>query len=380
MKKFWVGCAAMYCAVLAVVLCCVCSGDGIGEAFTKKTRPFDTYKVTVLNGGYGASTWNDYEAGTTVTIDAGTKTDSVFWMWTSDTVSNVQFADSSKSRTTFTMPAMNVNVKAWWKAAIATPTYAVVIFDGIKNSELFYKEGDNVEVEAVGPFAIWIAADTALEQTDLNFANPTSRKTSFKMPAKDLLVFAYPTAVRFTWEAAEQSSIYMIMASEEDVAWWYDAVYFWQGYDDVADYIALLHMSHRPLGDGSDMIPNNIYKNEDPTNVKHKSKYYAIDEGEYTAICTVIDTLFSDTFDIVANYDIYVDEDAHMAYFEIGFDVGLFLSGEELENPDTWVLKDAFDNPATPPNLVKAKAKKTKFLKKVKKDNVTYYVFRRARK
>jgi hypothetical protein len=356
---------------------------GLGLLVSSCQDPVDTYKVTVLNGGDGASTWNDYAEGATVTINAGTKADSVFWMWTSDTVSKVQFADDSKSTTTFTMPAMNVNVKAWWKAANTTPTYAVVIFDGIKNSELFYKEGDNVEVEAVGPFAIWVAADTALEQTDLNFANPTSRKTSFKMPAKDLLVFAYPTAVRFTWEAAEQSNIYMIMASEEDVDWWYDDIYYNQGYDEMADSAALLHISHRPLGGGSAMIPNNIYKNEDPTNVKHKSKYYAIEpDTNYVAICTVIDPEMGDTFDIVANYYIFIDDDTDKSYFGVGFDVGLFLEGEEWDDDiaDTWVLKEAFDNPATPPYLQKAKTKKAKFLKKVKKDNVTYYVFRRARK
>jgi len=354
---------------------------GLGLLVSSCQEPKDTFKVTVLNGGEGASTWNEYEEGEIVTISAGTKADSVFWMWTSDTVSNVQFADDSKSTTTFTMPAMNVNVKAWWKAAKdEAPRYAIVIFDGLELSdELFYKAGEKVEIEAVGPFAIWTAADVSFSQVDLNFANPTSRKTSFTMPAKDLFVMAYPTAVRYTWEAVEQSKIYMIMASEEDVDWWYEAVYYEQGYDELEDSEALLYISHRPLGKGSDMIPNNIYTNEDPTNVTHKGKYYAIESYNYTAICTVIDPEMKDTFDIVANY--FIDEDTDEPYYGVGFDVGLFLSGDEFgEDPDTWVLKETTDNPDKDPYLQKAKAKKAKFLKKLKKDNVTYYVFRRARK
>ena len=261
-----------------------------------------------------------------------------------------------------------------------------------------YIKDDYVNIDAGTPyygkeFYMWTSLPT------VNFDDATKSTTRFLMPGQDVVVTAWfidagtakvEPKIRYTWEAEQLPSIYMISASYDDVDTWYEDVYY-RLYADLPDAQALLHISHRPLGEGSELIPNNLYVNSTmgtEYDTKNKGVYLPIEEGDdYTAICTVIDRKLTtpDTFDIVANYDVRVK--SNKAYFEVGFDVALFLdptlnpdpnADPDDPDPDLWVLKDTYDKSTTKPMLEKKKA--AKLLKKLKKGDVTYYVFRRASK
>jgi hypothetical protein len=259
-----------------------------------------------------------------------------------------------------------------------------------------YIEGDYVTINAGKPyygkkFYMW----TSLPAVD--FDNVEDSTTRFLMPGQDVVVTAWfidavttklEPKIRYTWEAEQLPNIHMISASYEDVDDWYEEVYY-RLYADLPNDEAFLHISHRPLGEGSELIPNGIYVNftmGTEYNTENKGVYFPIAEGDdYTAICTVIDPVLKDTFDIVANYDVRIT--GNKAYFEVGFDVALFLdptlnpdpdADPDDPDPDLWVLKDAYDTSTHAPMLEKKKA--AKLLKKLKKGDVTYYVFRRASK
>jgi len=362
----------------------------LGLLVSSCVEPKDTYSVTVSGSGAvsdnGSGT--EYEAGDVVTIKAGTKADSVFWMWTSDTVSNVTFDNPTSPTTTFIMPAMNVAVKAWWKPKdVEVEYYTAYIFnDGEDQENVFveeYEAGDTVKITAVGSFLMWAATDTNGAFINVNFGNAFARSTFFIMPAKDVYVFVVPevdiepeASVRYTWEAVEQPNIIAISASYDDVLYWFEEVY------SAADYVEE-DATAIPLYDGSHEIPDNIYSRTIGS-TEYKGVYLPISEGQYTAVCSVIDTLFfkvdtasGDTLyniaDIVANYDIEIGAD-EKSYFEIAFDVGTFLAGED----DLGWFGEKYDNPVTGPSLEKAKVKK--LVKKVKKGKVTYYVLHRLGK
>ena len=73
----------------------------------------DTYQVTVKNSTATNSGAGFYEAGKTVTIHAGSRSNYTFIGWT--TSSGVTFANAAKADTTFKMPAKAVEVTANWK-------------------------------------------------------------------------------------------------------------------------------------------------------------------------------------------------------------------------------------------------------------------------
>ena len=73
----------------------------------------DTYQVTVKNSAATNSGAGSYEAGKTVKIHAGSRSNYTFIGWT--TSSGVTFANAAKADTTFKMPAKAVEVTANWK-------------------------------------------------------------------------------------------------------------------------------------------------------------------------------------------------------------------------------------------------------------------------
>ena len=73
----------------------------------------DTYQVTVKNSAATNSGAGSYEAGKTVTIHAGSRSNYTFIGWT--TSSGVTFANAAKADTTFKMPAKAVEVTANWR-------------------------------------------------------------------------------------------------------------------------------------------------------------------------------------------------------------------------------------------------------------------------
>lgn len=405
----------------------------MGMFVTSCVEPVDKYSVTIESGitgqgdsslttqRPGASGGGSYEEGETVTIVAGTApTGKVFDRWTSGNA-DVVFADSKSPTTSFVMPASDVRVAAWFKdGTVVNATYIVTLVGGVEHAYVANKnefvDGEDgpidpdFEFDTIGEFE---AGDTVVifsgyyDEEDLEFINWTntgaplsfnpsasSCRAYFVMPARDVTVTAnwdvieWPEAnVRFTWEAEQLPNIYMISASFDDVNTWYTDVWEKQ-YEDLDDEeLALLHVSHIPFNKGSTQVANNLYSNfnmETVYDTTHKAEYFEIDNGAYTAICTVIDPSMKDTFDIVANYEIATYVDAVNIYIEVGFDVGLYLDMEDTpgaDDPDNWIVMAYNDNPDTAPVLAKTQTKHAaKFLKKLKKDNVTYYVFKRAKK
>jgi hypothetical protein len=186
------------------------------------------------------------------------------------------------------------------------------------------------------------------------------------------------TQIRYTWQSTQQNNIVSIAASFADVKDWYDNIWYpyypkvWNNGDG--------EVSHKPLWNGSTEIENNIWSST-LKSTQYKGKYFPISSGKYTAICTVLDPIYGDTFDIVANYEIkeylYAGSDPSTTYYELAFDVKRFLDGGQ--NPDKWWYFDDFNNKSEPPKLTKTPTSKP-FLKVVEENDVTYLIFRRPEK
>jgi hypothetical protein len=204
--------------------------------------------------------------------------------------------------------------------------------------------------------------------------------TAFIMPNKNVSISvnwvdADGANVRFSWRLAEQSSIQSIAANTKDVADWYNTIFLGDDYNDLdaTDY---------PWFVGNRDVPENLYSRtlHSSNGSPNKGKYFVTYEGNYTAVATVEDYEIDDpdgephVYDIVANYTLDVTSSKGNKFFEVAFDVGNFLDGNE----DKGWFDDSFKDDQTGPRLEKKKA--AKLLKKIKKDNVTYYVFKRASK
>ena len=69
--------------------------------------------MLTVDSGYGAQRRTQHAESTTVSINAGTRTDYRFTRWTASV--EVGFADASAAATTFVMPASDVTVTATWE-------------------------------------------------------------------------------------------------------------------------------------------------------------------------------------------------------------------------------------------------------------------------
>jgi len=311
------------------------SADSTVDTDTTQTPPV-TYTVAVdfkdietgatLTGVSGSSSSGagTYEAGQTVTLRAGSKSGYAFSSWTSDTVSNVlPPAGVPNPTTTFTMPARNVRITGWYEESDLPPTY----YDG-------------------------------------------------------------EAQVRLSWPDSARRAGYdiLVSASVTDVEYWVEEVYGSDDYvlDDATDF---------PRNDGNPSLPNNFYKSaEHAQTVVNKSKYFDTDAGSYTAVCSVEDQY--GIFDFVANYTITVNPatataDGADKWFEVVFDIIDYIeyyNTDEGGPDDTGVFLDDYDNPNTPPRLVKAPAKKpikrytSKKVTNAGTIDITYYVLHRTRK
>jgi uncharacterized repeat protein (TIGR02543 family) len=350
---------------------------GLGVMSCVEPEPDDgeLYTVTLSGGGTGSSVeyydgtkTKDFYAGDTVVIKAGVKADSYFNGWTSG--SGVSFYNADTVTTTFIMPAKNVTVTANW-TTVTTAQYTVTVIDGTGSGK--YEEGDVVTITSNDggvAFLSWTANSSLVE-----FDDEEEWTTTFEMPAANVTVKAWYPQVRFTWEAAEQSKIQSIAASEEDVQFWLETYY------DAEDYVTE-DATDVPLHDGSALLPNNIFSRTLHTDIPspYKSKFLPIEVEnpagtDYTAVCTVDDPDYDNIFDIVANYKVKLDLTGDgKNYNEVAFDVAAAIA----DDATPW-FDDLFGDSSTPPRLEKAPGKK-KLAKKFVKNNVTYYVLYRARK
>jgi len=321
-----------------------------------------------------------FSEGDTVVVDAGEMEDDEFvnWTVTSGVVPLIGF-DLTDEVLVFVMPAKNVTLTANWTSGPVVPVAYKVTLDAgdLATGGGFYAPGATVSIYAGTKYGKLFAG---WESDDVDFEDETSYITTFTMPNYDVDVSvvwanADSAKVRFSWELAEQVSLQSIAANTADVADWYENVFLGDDYDieDATDW---------PYFVGNAGVPENVYSRtlhgEDGS--PNKGKYFSTFEGNYTAVATVEDREIVDedgerhVYDIVANYILDVDEEDGKAFFEVAFDIGNFLDAGE----DKGWFDDKFADDTTPPRLEKKKG--AKFLKKLKKGNITYYVFKRAAK
>ncbi|MCD7817822.1 MAG: InlB B-repeat-containing protein, partial [Lachnospiraceae bacterium] len=110
-----------------------------------------TYTVTVVNGTTGSGeTSGTFAYGSTVSIAAGTAEDGkTFSNWTSTGSTEVAFENASSATTTFTMPAGDVEVTAYYTNL--PNTYTVKVSNGLINgtyTEHTYEEGTTITITA----------------------------------------------------------------------------------------------------------------------------------------------------------------------------------------------------------------------------------------
>ncbi|MDR2579096.1 MAG: hypothetical protein LBC70_09885 [Chitinispirillales bacterium] len=348
-----------------------------------------TYGVVVSSPATsGVSGGGNYKDGDQVSVSTpATVNGRAFSHWTS--TPSVNFTDDENRSTTFKMPAFHVAVRAVYEPV---PTYAVIVSSNGKDAEGDgnYSQGDTVDIFAgTAPtgqgFKWWVTSSPGVKFNDAD-----SDETFFVMPDNPVAVRAvfadlFPdgeTEVRFTWRTADHPYLFAISVSEDDVNNWIETV--WNVDYDTLDATDI------PLYDGSPLLPNNMYSmsihgagaGRNPVPPEHKGVYLPIDAGFYTAICEVMDARQSSAwyFDIVANYHIKADPGTIFApgtdkFFEIAFDVGAFIDGD-----DDWGWDEYdYDDPNTSPTLVKRRVRTVtrQIVNESGTVDVTFHVLRR---
>jgi len=368
------------------------NGGGNNNIYTVTLRGDTEYSFITqfsmdIDPNYDLGFKNKFKEGDTVMVFAGYDEETEFLNWTVTSGVVPLFPNDfglNSEVLVFVMPAKNVTLTANWTTVPVVPqTYPVTILYAGESSlgAGFYREGETVTIIAGTKqgksFDGWIS-------DDVYFDDETSYITTFVMPDYPVTIYVNwadavvgfgDAKVRFAWESAEQRFIQSIAANTEDVAYWYEEIFLSGYYNDLdaTDY---------PYFSGNENVPVNLYSRtlHSETGSPYKGKYFDTYEGGYTAVATVEDRYIYDPYygpqlyDIVANYAIDVDGAGGRAFFEIAFDVGVFLDGYD----DIGWFDDSFYDDAAPPRLEKKKA--AKLLKKLKKDGVTYYVFKRAAK
>jgi len=351
---------------------------------------------------------NKVYKGDTIVITATVPEGKLFDGWIAD----VTLYDDGVTPTTFIMPGRDVTVVATFINEDGHPEgYTAKIVNGEiyfydeEEDEVYITEDGGIGIFYQHDILITVSAEPQENQVFLRWdVTPAIYNTyfwvdeetgeddrynpdgaAFFMPASNVVitaVFGPPpvdgqASVRFTWEQAESGNITHISASENDMQWWYDEVYMDEGNVDE-DFTDV------PLHQGSAMLPDGLLTPQNAENNPNKSTYFEIDAGTYTAVCGVEDEF--GLAEIVANYTITINEatattDGADKFFEIAFDVGTFLAGED----DLGWFGDEYDNPNTDPRLQKlirkgkVKVVTKKFEKAGATMDVTFYVVRRVK-
>ena len=140
------------------------------------------YKVKVKDG------WSNYTecvVGTVVTIAADDAPEGMkFDGWFVDS-GNVSLADANSETTTFTMPDANVTVSAKYKQI----AFKVSVKNGTTDQE-YYHAGDKVTVKSNYPASGREFSQWTTTSGKVSFADASRWKTSFTMPASNVVVEA----------------------------------------------------------------------------------------------------------------------------------------------------------------------------------------------
>jgi hypothetical protein len=349
-----------------------------------------------------------YETDVVIILSATPPPGKEFDKWTVSP--NVgRFNDPTNPKTTYTGATSDVTIIANFKDALPTG-YTISVYGGemmvwdnppdtvtpefsyLENGNILY-ENDLVIILSAEPedgeeFDYWDVSPSIYANRFAYDSDKFDEEAAFLMPAGNVIITAKfkpafvpvngEASIRFTWEAAEAANITHISVNETDVAWWYSDVF-----GDEANVAE--DFSDIPLYDGNPSLPS-FAAPYDATNVQ-KGIYFETGEGSFTAVCGAEDQY--GLAEIVANYTITIDYATSTTngadkFFEIAFDVGTFIAGED----ELGYVKDEYDNPNTTPRLQKSKAPKfgvkkvaTKQFKKAGTTvDVTYYVIRRPKK
>ena len=105
----------------------------------------EKFEIVVVDGTKDKS---PAKAGETITITANSApTGKVFDKWTCETAGvTIEFASATNSKTTFAMPAANIEIKAHFRDIEAAPSIEIKVHGGTGAGT--YKEGDSVTVTA----------------------------------------------------------------------------------------------------------------------------------------------------------------------------------------------------------------------------------------
>ncbi|MDD6211029.1 MAG: leucine-rich repeat protein [Bacteroidales bacterium] len=145
--------------------------DAVVKAIYKKG-----YNIVVENG---TAVKEIATEGESISIEAGTVAGQQFYRWEAD---GVTFADPYAAKTTFTMIASDVTIKAVFK----TP-YGIMVEGGVAYKSQAV-EGQVVEISADEPEVGYVF--DKWESEDVVFADATNPETSFTMVGKDVSIVA----------------------------------------------------------------------------------------------------------------------------------------------------------------------------------------------
>lgn len=154
----------------------------------------ETYIVTLYGGGTGAFGGGAYEAGQTVTIYAGWKTDNVFLGWRC-WGAELQAPDSVY--TTFIMPSHHVEVEAlWYKEdySFTLPTHGITVDSGSHGDVEVWPEkaqqGTTVTITATPDKGYEVAevVVTAENGKEITATDKGNNKYTFMMPGSDVTI------------------------------------------------------------------------------------------------------------------------------------------------------------------------------------------------
>ncbi len=140
------------------------------------------YKVTV---NYGTADYQECTSGTTVTIQANdAEAGMTFDHWEVN-AGSVSLADASQSQTTFTMPASDVGLTAYYRKA----QYQLVVENGTSDAQYYYM-GDKVTVSSSYPASGRVFDGWTSDGGNVEFADSSRAQTTFTMPASNVVVRA----------------------------------------------------------------------------------------------------------------------------------------------------------------------------------------------
>lgn len=265
-------------------------------------------------------------------------------------------------------------------------------------------------------FVRWTVTPSTYNSYFLRYSDGGNDRDSayayFRMPAANITITAEyrniyipedgVAYVRFVWERDWQPEIDYIYAGAVGIQWWKEEIFADTTLD--SDYFDFRSSWSEALG-GIPGIPTIFeFPDEDddgdllPFDDSNHGVEFEVPAGTYMAVCAVYDTTLEVTWDIIANYNITINEatatrDGDDTFFELGFWLSNFFASPSdvgfVENPEKpgygtgWYALE-YDGVADPrlEKRRKATAKKTATQTIVKAGatmEVTYYAFPRAK-